>query len=85
MANLLREYVAALDHDTCIQIIKDQEQFEQDGYIGDCALREHAQIIKADILNASGTTITLWMDRLVFEVYRRFTYEMNQLMIDGPF
>lgn len=85
MANPLREYVATLDDQTCIQIIKDQEQFEKDGFIGDCVLREHARIVRDDVLKASGTMIVLWMDRLVFEVYRRFTYEMNQLMIDGPF
>lgn len=74
--NLLREYVASLDAHTCLQIMEDQEQFEKDGFIGDCALRDHARIIKDDLLNASTTLITLWMDRLVFEVYRRFAYQM---------
>lgn len=83
MANLLREYVATLDHDTCIQIIKDQEQFERDGHIGECVLREQAGIVRDDILNASGTSITLWMDRVVFEVYRRFAYQLNRIFADG--
>lgn len=80
MTNLLREYVATLDEETCQQIIKDQEQFERDGFIGDCALRTHADIIKDDVLKAVGTNITLWMDRLVFEVYRRYAYATNQLL-----
>lgn len=80
MTNLLREYVATLDEETCQQIIKDQEQFECDGFIGDCALRTHAGIIKDDVLKAVGTNITLWMDRLVFEVYRRYAYATNQLL-----
>lgn len=75
MANLLRDYVATLSAEVCNQIINDQEQFENDGFIGDCVLRTHAGIIKDDVLNAVGTNITLWMDRLVFEVYRRYTYE----------
>ena len=81
----LRQYIGSLDRHTCLQIIKDQEQFERDGHVGECVLREQARIVRDDILNASGTLITLWMDRVVFEVYRRFTYEMNQPMIDVPF
>lgn len=46
MNNPLREYVASLTYETCIQIMKDQEQFERDGFIGDCVLREQARIVK---------------------------------------
>lgn len=80
MSNPLREYVASLTDETCIQIIKDQEQFERDGFIGDCVLREQARIVKEQVLSAQGTMITLWMDRLVFEVYRRYAYAANQLL-----
>lgn len=80
MTNLLREYVATLTEETCTQIIKDQEQFERDGFIGDCALRDTARIVKEHILSAQDTNIVLWMDRLVFEVYRRYTYESNKLL-----
>lgn len=79
MQYTLREYVANLDHDTCIQIAKDYQQFEADGYIGDCNLRHHAGIIKYDVLRVPETLLTLCMDRLVFEVYRRFTYESQTI------
>lgn len=80
MTNLLREYVAMLDHETCVQIIKDHEQFERDGFIGDSVIREQANHVRDALLKATGSMITLWMDRLAFEVFRRFTYEMNQIL-----
>ena len=80
MTNLLREYVATLDHETCVQIIKDHEQFERDGFIGDSVIREQANHVQDALLKATDSMITLWMDRLAFEVFRRFTYEMNQIL-----
>lgn len=80
MANLIREYVATLDRKTCIQIIKDHEQLERDGFIGDSAIRDQARYVRDVLLKATGSMIVMWMDRLAFEVYRRFTYEMNQVL-----
>lgn len=80
MANLIREYVATLDRETCIQIIKDHEQLERDGFIGDSAIRDQARYVRDVLLKATGSMIVMWMDRLAFEVYRRFTYEMNQVL-----
>lgn len=79
MTNPIREYVATLDHETCIQIIKDNEQLERGGQIGDSAIREHAMYVRDALLHANGSMITLWMNQIAFEVFRRFTYETNQI------
>lgn len=80
MTNPIRDYVATLDREICVQIIKDTEQLERDGFIGDSVIREHAQHVRDVLLNANNSMITLWMNQLAFEVFRRFTYEMNQIL-----
>lgn len=80
MDNLIREYVAALDRETCIQIIKDHEQLELDGFIGDSVIREQANHVRDVLPKVSGGPLVMWMDRLAFEVYRRFTYENSQIL-----
>lgn len=78
MKNPLREYVATLTDETCIQIMKDQEQFERDGFIGDCVLREKTKIF---MMNSGVKSFgVMVMNQMVFEVYRRYAYEANQLL-----
>ena len=80
MAKLIREYVATLDRETCIQIIKGHEQLERDGYIGDSVIRDQATYVRDVLLKATDSMIFMWMERLAFEVYRRFTYENSQIL-----
>ena len=75
--NNVAEYVQTLSDATKAQIIKDYEQFEKDGMIGDCDLRSHAHHIRS-ALKASDTGITTWMGILTFECLRHFAKEYMQ-------
>lgn len=68
----IRKFVEELDEDTCTQIMKDMEQFEADGFIGNCTLRTVAGQVK-DALGIS--SITLCMLIVVNEVHRRYAYK----------
>lgn len=73
----IRGFVGQLDYDECLQIMKDYEQFEKDGYIGDCLLREKSGIVKA----AYGSdSIVLIMEALIKEVYRRLAYGYTRMV-----
>lgn len=69
MANILRDYVTKLTDAQRLEIVADFEQFEREGAIGDCALRQHAtKVVK--LYGAGIETITVWMRDLAFEIYR---------------
>ena len=69
---MLKEYINSLDRETVLQIIRDYEQFEQVGMIGDCELRRHALKVATDPYSS----IVLIMDRVAFEAYRRIAGEV---------
>lgn len=54
---------------TMLQCIRDYEQYEKDGFIGDCTLREVAEATFTDLHRDK---IILWMQQVAFEAYRRF-------------
>jgi hypothetical protein len=73
--NSLRLYVAALTEDECRAIYADHSEWEKTGVIGDCALRHHAKAWRI----AAGIdehNVTMWMDKLAQEVWRRFASEV---------
>lgn len=69
---MIKEYINSLDRKTVIHIIRDYEQFERVGMIGDCELRRHAQKLVID----PSSSIVLIMERVAFEAYRRIAGEV---------
>lgn len=67
--NILYRFIKELSFDQHKEIIKDYEEFEEKGVIGDCLLRKTAEdyIKKYDIPEGH---IVIWMDKVVFYVYR---------------
>jgi hypothetical protein len=75
--SILRDHVADLERDIVLQIIRDYEQFERDGAIGDCHLRSIAHDLIKSITKSTDTgSIVFWMERLAFEAYRRIAMEV---------
>lgn len=74
-----REFVATLTLEEITEIIKDQESFEKQGFIGDSLLRtKTAEMMNAmfgDSESFSHSGITIWMTMLITEVYRRLAYQ----------
>jgi hypothetical protein len=66
----LQERIQALSTDELREIIRNYEQFEEDGSIGDCLLRSIAEGIKEDLGCISGFPVVLWMEKVAFEAYR---------------
>jgi len=71
---LIREYVETLDTETLLRLMRDYEEFESKGFIGDCALREHATNLSRE-MRIRDSSITIMMDRLMMEVFRRMAYQ----------
>lgn len=69
----LREFVETLDNDTMKEIVRNYEEFEQSGTIGDKPIRKIANEYMERI-GARKYDIILWMDSLVKEIYRVFAY-----------
>lgn len=74
MYKSIKEYVNTLDDEIILQIIKDYEQFESDGAIGDCALRSNAQEVGFN-LGIGDHMIVFTMEKLAFECYRYFAQQ----------
>jgi hypothetical protein len=75
--SILHDHVANLERDIVLQIIRDYEQFERDGAIGDCHLRSIAHDLIESITKSTDTgSIVCWMERLAFEAYRRIAMEV---------
>ena len=70
----LRAFVATLSNERMMEIHTSYEKFEADGFIGEEACRIEAmrflQLIGAPLEHPS-----MWMQQLVFEVYRRMAME----------
>lgn len=82
MTTIDREFVASLAFDDLIQIIKDQEVYEKQGWIGECMLRKKTEELMTKIYGENigyvGDRVTTWMTLIVSEVYRRIAYEHIQ-------
>ena len=75
--SILRDHVADLERDIVLQIIRDYEQSERGGAIGDCHLRSIAHDLIESITKSTDTgSIVFWMERLAFESYRRIAMEV---------
>lgn len=64
-------FVDSLNDDVLFQMIADYEVFKQNGMIGDCELRNQTEKFLSQF-GIPDTNIVLWMDRLMFDVYRNF-------------
>ena len=65
------KFVESLSDDVLRQMIADHEIFSQQGSIGDCELRNQTENFLHQF-GISDTHIVVWMDRLMFDVYRNF-------------
>ena len=68
-----RKFVARLKNSDKIQLIHDFEQFERDGFIDECLLRQQTRKF-IDEIGASGEVVVLFMSILALECYRHFTH-----------
>lgn len=71
MYKTIKEYVETLNDEVLIEILRDYEQFEAEGAIGDCALRSNAQEVGFN-LGIGDHMIVFTMEKLAFECYRHF-------------
>lgn len=65
------KFVETLSDDILHQMIADHEIFSIQGFIGDCELRNQAEKFLYQF-GIPDTNIVLWMDRLMFDVFRNF-------------
>ncbi len=65
------KFVETLSDDVLHQMIADHEIFSIQGFIGECELRNQAEKFLYQF-GIPDTNIVLWMDRLMFDVYRNF-------------
>jgi hypothetical protein len=75
MANALRHYVSSLTKDECKAIHDDHCEWEASGVIGDGPLRHHANEWRYAANLEGDANVTLWVDQLAKEVWRRFAVE----------
>lgn len=65
------KFVETLSDAVLYQMIADHEIFSIQGFIGECELRNQAEKFLYQF-GIPDTNIVLWMDRLMFDVYRNF-------------
>lgn len=81
MENKVTKFVESIDLETCIQIIKDYEEFERLGHTGESTLRIQTRLMLTFLgLDNVETHIVIHMRELVFEVYRYFAYRYLSLL-----
>lgn len=66
--NMIQQRVRAMYDHALQSLIADFEQFEADGYIGDCTLRREAETIGAEVKDPHN--VVIWMKQVAFETYR---------------
>lgn len=72
--NLIREKISKLTTEDRIQIFSEYDQFEKNGFIGDCKLRSIAELF-GDVMH-----VTLFMNIVAAEVWRSFCIErLNEI------
>lgn len=65
------KFVESLSDAVLYRMIADHEIFSQQGFIGECELRNQAEKFLYQF-GIPDTSIVFWMDRLIFDVYRNF-------------
>ena len=65
----LRTFLKNKSDTEMIQALHDYELFKKQGFIGDCVLRS---IVEQYCTKIESQNITLWMNQVAFESYRRF-------------
>jgi len=70
------DFVMDMDEATCHQIIKEYHQFEEEGSIGDCILREKGEEFATSLGAPNGPYIITWMGELYKNCLLRF-YRKN--------
>lgn len=73
-------YISSQNTETLGQIIKDWEQFEKEGNIGDCELRRTAQFIMGKLASSN---ITFWMKDVAFMTYREMLKRTSRELSDA--
>lgn len=68
----VKQVVFELTNNEKLQIISEFEQFEQNGYIGECLLREVASNCQG-----SAQLVSIFMNLVAFEVYRSLYYSQK--------
>ena len=66
--SMIQQRVRAMYDHALQSLIADFEQFEADGYIGDCTLRREAEKIGAEVKDPHN--VVTWMKQVAFETYR---------------
>lgn len=72
--NRVREHIESLSIPDIEELVKEWEQFEKDGFIGDCLLRKHAEYL-IESCGHQKHMITIWMRDIAFECYRKLSIE----------
>ncbi len=87
MTTITEKLVRQLADKQILQLIRNYEQFERDGFIGESELRALAEKLMNQFGSAGHTV--LWMERLAFEAYRYFAekyidiYERRMKLTSG--
>jgi hypothetical protein len=68
--NKVQEFVETLSREQKIQIIKEFEEFQVNGYIGDSLLRAKAQELMA--LFSTTDRVVFWMGDIAIQCYKHF-------------
>jgi hypothetical protein len=71
--NIIREYLSQLTDHQIYDIIADYESYEKTGCTGDGPLRTHTRTALTDKGIPVGGHITMWMNIMAFESYRKFS------------
>ena len=66
--NIIQEILSAMPLEDVEQLTVDFEQFEKDGFIGDCLLRKTAQNLPLN--GMQNANVAIFMYTIAFEAYR---------------
>lgn len=66
----LREFIANVDVDTLLQCMRDYDQFELHGFIGESVLRDQVKQASKELYNGE-LSFPLLCEAFIKEVYRR--------------
>ena len=81
-ANTVREFVkSTLTEKDRRKIITNMEQFERDGFIGECDLRRATDLFKSMNHIPVDANVVMWMNLMATEVYRY--YALQHLGLDN--
>lgn len=67
----LREFIANVDVDTLLQCMRDYDQLEKDGFIGESVLRDQVKEVNIQLYDGQLSFLIL-CESFMKEVYRRF-------------